>query len=56
MTEATAGRQVRKARIPFARAFNSRATRICSAAPNKSEHGAIRIRFSAFMLSMLICR
>src|ERR1035441_8023550 len=55
-TEATAGKQVRKARIPFARAFNSRATRICSAAPNRSEHGAIRIRVSAFMIMMLFCK
>ena len=40
----TAGKQVRKARIPFVRAEKSRATRIWSAAPSSSEHGAIRIR------------
>jgi hypothetical protein len=44
---------VRKARIPFALALRSFAAKIWSAAPTRREHGAIRIRVSAFMLVML---
>ena len=48
-TAKTAGTQARKARIPLVRAEQSRATRICSAAPNRSEQGAMRTRVAGVM-------
>ena len=47
------GTQERNASIPFARAEQSRATRSCSTAPSKSEHGAINTRVAAVMVRML---
>src|ERR1039457_1981302 len=48
-TESTAGRQASRARIPFVLAEQSRANRICNAAPRRSEHGAARIMATTFM-------
>jgi hypothetical protein len=52
-TANTAGRQARAARIPFIRAEISLAARIWSAAPNTSEHGAIRMSVAAFIAKIL---
>jgi hypothetical protein len=52
-TASTAGKQASTARTPFTRAEQSRATRICSAAPKRSEQGAISTRVSAVMHGMV---
>jgi hypothetical protein len=56
MTAIKAGTQLKNARMPLARAEQSRATRICSAAPKRSEQGAIRMKVAAVMTSMVNAR
>src|SRR5512146_229998 len=48
-TARMAGTQDRNASIPFVLAEQSRATSSCSNAPNRSEHGAIKMRVAAVM-------